>query len=181
MGAIRNLIPVKLFVGTLLSDAKFISDVETRLTGAYGPVDHRSPVIPFTFTNYYAPEMGKSIERVFFSFERLIEADQLAEIKRQTNGFEQEMIPLLKSVKRPVNLDPGYLEQAKVILASTKNFYHRIYLGKGIFGEITMHFQNNGYQFFPWSYPDFQSKDYQEFFLKVRQIYRSQLRTMCIT
>ena len=113
-------------------------------------------------------------------FERLIEADRLPEIKRQTNQLEEELAPLLQSVKRPVNLDPGYIEQAKVILASTKNFYHRIYLGRGIFGEVTMHFKNNTFQFFPWTYPDYQSKDYQEFFLKLRHIYRSQLRTMCI-
>jgi len=124
--------------------------------------------------------MGDIIDRVFFSFERLIEADRLPEIKRQTNQLEEELAPLLQSVKRPVNLDPGYIEQAKVILASTKNFYHRIYLGRGIFGEVTMHFKNNTFQFFPWTYPDYQSKDYQEFFLKLRHIYRSQLRTMCI-
>jgi hypothetical protein len=180
MGTIRNPIPVKLFVGVLVSDAKFIPEIETRLTAAYGPVDHRSPVIPFTFTSYYTSEMGESIERLFFSFERLIEADQLPEIKRQTNRIEEEMAPLQQSVKRPVNLDPGYLEQAKVILASTKNFYHRIYLGNGIFAEVTMHFKNNTYQFFPWTYPDYQSNAYQEFFLKLRQIYRSKLRTMCL-
>lgn len=124
--------------------------------------------------------MGDTIDRMFLSFERLIEADQLPEIKRQTNQLEQEMAPLLPIVKRPVNLDPGYIEHAKVILASTKNFYHRIHLGGGIFGEVTMHFKNNTYHFFPWTYPDYQSRDYQEFFLRIRQIYRSQLRTMCI-
>ena len=181
MGAIRNLIPVKLFIGTLVSDAKFISAVEERLTIEHGAIDHRSPLIPFSFTSYYTPEMGDKINRFFLSFERLIEADQLPEIKRQTNKIEEELMPLLTNVKRPVNLDPGYLEQAKVILASTKNFYHRIYLGKGIFGELTMQYRNNAYQFFPWTYPDYQSKEYQEFFLKLREIYRSQLRTMCIT
>ena len=180
MGTIRNLIPVQLFVGVLVSNAEFISKIETRLTAAYGPIDHRSPIIPFTFTSYYAREMGQSLDRLFFSFERLIEPDQLPEIKKQTNGIEQEMAPLQNSVKRPVNLDPGYLEQAKVIIASTKNFYHRIYLGNGIFGEVTMHFKNNAYEFFPWTYPDYQSKAYQEFFLKLRQIYRSKLRSMCI-
>ncbi len=124
--------------------------------------------------------MGDTIDRMFLSFERLIEADQLPEIKRQTNQLEQEMAALLPIVKRPVNLDPGYIEHAKVILASTKNFYHRIYLGGGIFGEVTMHFKNNTYHFFPWTYPDYQSRDYQEFFLRIRQIYRSQLRSMCI-
>jgi len=184
MGVIRQFVPVKLFIGVLVSNSKFIPEIENRLTAAYGSIDHRSDVIPFDFTDYYEAEMGDLIDRVFFSFERLIEADQLPEIKRQTNQLEDELAPLLRTpntnVKRPVNLDPGYLEQAKVILASTKNFYHRMYLGGGIFGEVTMHFKNNTYQFFPWTYPDYQSKDYQDFFLRMRQILRSQLRTMCI-
>ena len=184
MGAIGQFNPVKLFIGVLVSHKKLMPEAEHRLTAAYGPIDHRSGVIPFDFTDYYEAEMGDIIDRAFFSFERLIEADQLPEIKRQTNQLEGELASLLvqpgTKVNRPVNLDPGYLEQAKVILASTKNFYHRIYLGGGIFGEVTMHFKNNTYQFFPWTYPDYQSKDYQDFFLRMRQIYRSQLKSMCI-
>ncbi len=180
MGSIRSLVPVKLFTGVLVSNAGLLPEVEARLAARYGPIDHRSPVIPFDFTDYYSGEMGGIIDRVLFSFERLIEADRLAEIKRQTNGIEDQMKPLFEGVKRPVNLDPGYVEQAKVILASTKNFYHRIHIGGGIFGEVTMHFRNNTFQFFPWTYPDYQSKGYQEFFLKIRQLYRAQLRGMCI-
>jgi Domain of unknown function (DUF4416) len=180
MGAIRQFTPVKLFAGILMSHTRLLPEIEQRLVAAYGPIDHRSEVLPFDFTDYYESEMGDIIDRVFFSFERLIEADQLPEIKRQTNQLETEMSPAFPSVKRPVNVDPGYIEQAKVILASTKNFYHRMYLGGGVFGEVTMHFKNNTYQFFPWTYPDYQSKDYQEFFLRIRQIYRSQLKTMCI-
>jgi len=151
MAAIRQFNSVKLFIGVLVSNAKLISEVEKRLVAVYGPIDHRSPVIPFDFTNYYEAEMGDVIDRIIFSFERLIEADQLPEIKSQTNRFEEDVAPLYQQVKRPVNLDPGYIEQAKVILASTKNFYHRMYLGNGIFGEVTMHFKNNTYQFFPWT------------------------------
>jgi len=184
MGAIRQFTPVKLFIGILVANSKFVVQVEERLAAAYGPIDHRSETIPFDFTDYYENEMGDLIDRVFFSFERLIEADRLPEIKRQTNQLENELAPLLTTprttVKRPVNLDPGYLEQAKVILASTKNFYHRIYLSGGVFGEVTMHFKNNTYQFFPWTYPDYQSKGYLDFFMRMRQIFRSQLRNMCI-
>jgi uncharacterized protein DUF4416 len=180
MGSVRSFNPVKLFVGVLAADRKLIAPVRERLTALYGSIDHESPVIPFDFTDYYAAEMGELVDRVFFSFERLIDGDQLANIKRQMNDIEEEMKPLLQTVSRPVNLDPGYIEHAKVILASTKNFYHRIYLGNGIFAEVTMHFRNNTFQFFPWTYPDYQSKDYQEFFLRLRQIYRSQLRTMCL-
>ena len=126
MGAVRPFNPVKLFVGVLVSHTRLLPEVELRLTAAFGPIDHRSDVIPFDFTDYYEPEMGEIIDRRLFSFERLIEADQLPEIKRQTNRLEEEMLPLFPAAKRPVNLDPGYVELAKVILASTKNFYHRI-------------------------------------------------------
>jgi len=180
MGSIRSFNPVKLFIGVLVSDRKLIADARDRLTSAYGTIDHESPIIPFDFTDYYTGEMGEVIDRVFFSFERLIQANELADIKIRTNEIESQLQPMMASIKRPVNLDPGYIEHAKVILASTKNFYHRIYLDRGIFAEVTMHFRNNTFQFFPWTYPDYQSKDYQEFFTRIRHIYRSQLRTMCI-
>ena len=134
--------------------------------------------------------MGHVIDRVFFSFENLIEADELfagvllaagglagkiAAIKTKTNRIEDEHRNPSARVKRPVNADPGYVEEAKIVLASTKNFPHRIYLGQGIFGEVELHFENNRYQFQPWTYPDYKSREYQDFFLHVRQIYRAQL------
>src|SRR5262249_23311514 len=112
MGAIRSFTPVKLFVGVLVANNKFLPSVEERLAAAYGAIDHRSGIIPFDFTDYYQADMGDIIDRMFFSFERLIEADRLPEIKRETNQLETELATLLKTpgttVKRPVNLDPGY-------------------------------------------------------------------------
>jgi hypothetical protein len=180
MGSIRNFNPVKLFVGVLVSSESLLDSVEAQLAAKYGPVDYRSPVLPFTFTDYYRHETGDDIHRLFLSFERLIEADTLPEIKRHTNTLETEFAAGNAAVKRPVNLDPGYLEHAKVILASTKNFYHRMYLGGGIFGEVTMHFRNGTFEFFPWTYPDYKSAEYQAFFLELRGIYRRQLRAMCL-
>jgi len=178
MGTIRSFNPVKCFAGILVSDLRLIIAVRDRLVESYGPIDHESRVIRFDFTDYYVAEMGPNIHRIFFSFERLIEADELSAIKHQTNLLEQSFTPI--AVRRPVNIDPGYLENAKVVLASTKNFYHRIYLTRGIFAEVTMHFRNNAFQFFQWTYPDYQSPEYQEFFIQLRQLYRSQLRTMCL-
>ena len=180
MGSIRAFNPVKLFVGVLVSNGELVTAVESQLVAAYGPVDHRSPVLPFTFTDYYRRETGDRILRLFFSFERLIDAGQLAEIKRHTNVLEETFAAAGTTVKRPVNLDPGYLEHAKVILASTKNFYHRMYLSRGIFGEVTMHFRNGAYEFFPWTYPDYKSTEYQSFFLELREVYRQQLRRLCL-
>jgi hypothetical protein len=179
MGSIRAFNPVKLFVGVLVSNENLLGDVESQLSSSYGPVDHRSPVLPFTFTDYYRHETGDQMLRVFLSFELLIDGGQLPEIKRHTNVLEETLAASDKTVKRPVNLDPGYLEHSKVILASTKNFYHRMYLGRGIFGEVTMHFRNNGLEFFPWTYPDYQSEDYRKFFLELRSRYRAQLKSMC--
>jgi hypothetical protein len=180
MGSIRNFNPVKLFVGVLVSSETLIADVESQLAAAYGPIDYRSPVVPFTFTDYYRQETGDQILRIFFSFERLIEAETLAEIKQYTNSLEEAFASRSTTVRRPVNLDPGYIEHAKVILASTKNFYHRMHLARGIFGEVTMHFRNGAYEFFPWTYPDYKSPEYQAFFLELRGIYRKQLRAMCL-
>ena len=180
MGSIRAFNPVKLFVGILVADGHLIAEVESQLCSTYGPVDHRSPVLPFSFTDYYRQETGDQILRIFFSFERLIDAAQLPEIKRDTNALEETFSAGSTTVRRPVNLDPGYIEHAKVVLASTKNFYHRMYLGRGIFGEITMHFRNGGYEFFPWTYPDYKSADYQTFFLELRAAYRQQLRSICV-
>ena len=180
MGSIRTFNPVKLFVGVLVANEDLVAGVESELRARYGDVDYKSPVLPFTFTDYYRQETGDRILRIFFSFERLIEGDQLPEIKCHTNAMEDAFAAAGASVKRPVNLDPGYLEHSKIILASTKNFYHRMYLGRGIFGEVTMHFRNGAYEFFPWTYPDYKSPEYQAFFLELRAIYRNQLRQRCL-
>jgi len=181
MGAIRPPVPVKPFVGILLSDRDALDSVEARLAEVLGPVDHRMAPIPFSFTQYYTREMGPSIKRAFLSFEGLIDGDRLPAVKIQTNNIEAEFSPgpSDRPFLRSVNIDPGYLEQSKVVLASTKNFYHRIYLGGGIFGEVTLHYTQNTFQSFPWTYPDYKTPDYHEFFTTVRRTYRAQLKHMC--
>ncbi len=175
MGTIRSSNPAKLFAGVLFADIGLVGKIEDRLVAEFGPIDHRSERIPFELSTYYAGEMGNVIDRVFFSFEPLIEADQLAAVKTKTNLIEEEHRNPAAEVQRPVNADPGYIEESKVVLASTKNFPHRIYLGQGIFAEVELNFRNNTYQSFPWTYPDYKSREYQEFFLRVRHIFRAQL------
>ena len=178
MGTVRPFEQVKPFAGVLVSDERLLEQVRKRLVKLLGPIDHESEVLPFDFTDYYSEEMGDIIDRIFFSFKNLLDADSLAELKLETNRIETEFQDASGEFPRPVNVDPGYIEQSKVVLTSTKNFYHRTYLGSGIFAEVTMHFKNNTYQFFPWTYPDYKSKDYQEFFLRMRQIYRAQLKSL---
>jgi hypothetical protein len=156
--------PVRLFVLACTPDNSLMAQVKERLAALYGTIDHESRLIP---------------DRMFLSFDRLVEADHLADIKRRLNEFENDLSPP-GDLKPAMTLDCGYIEHAKVVLASTKNLYHRIYLGRGVFGELVMHFKNNTFQFFPWTDPDYQSREYQEFFLKIRHSYRIQLKTMCI-
>ena len=174
MGAIQPFGQVKLFVGLLVADPGILNEVERQLIAEFGPIDHRSDILPFEFTDYYAVEMGDIIDRLFLSFERLIKADDLSALKLATNSLEEDACGATSEIARPINIDPGYIELSKVVLASTKNSYHRICIGNGIFAGVTMQFKNNNYHFFPWTYPDYKSTECQRFFLRVRQIYRSQ-------
>jgi hypothetical protein len=180
MAQIRTPLPVKLFVGVLTSIQPLLPEVEERLVALFGSVDLRSDLVPFDQTHYYDEEMGSPIYRRFFGFERLVGPAELAGIKVQTNDLEADLARRHSGIRRPVNLDPGYLEQSKVVLASTKNFFHRILISGGIYAEVTLHYQGNRWYDFPWTFPDYRSDRYQEFFSSLRGIYRKQLSTMGI-
>lgn len=135
-------------------------------------MDKESEVMDFTFTGYYDKEMGAGIKRQFVSFTRLILPEQLPVIKLLTNKIEQDLA--LKG-KRRVNIDPGYLSLAKVVLATTKDYSHRFYLGQGIYGEVTLTYARGKFSSFPWTYPDYQTQSYQQFFGEIREIYKKQL------
>jgi hypothetical protein len=179
MGTIRQPNDVKLFVGILTSIPELVPEVEARLVAQFGAIDLRCGPFPFDSTHYYDSEMGQSIQRFFLAFTNLIAPAALAGIKITTNEMERSFAKTATTLRRPVNLDPGYLEQAKLVLASTKNFYHRILLADGIYAEVTLHFENGAWQSFPWTFPDFRSGRYNDFFLLTREKYRAQLRASC--
>lgn len=116
--------------------------------------------------------MGAGIKRQFISFTRLIFPEQLPVIKLLTNEMEQD---LSLEGRRRVNIDPGYLSLAKVVLATTKDYSHRLYLGQGIYGEVTLTCAKGRFSSFPWTYPDYQTQAYQQFFKETRDIYKMQL------
>ncbi len=177
MGRIRPPQPVKLFIGTLSSLPQILPAVEDRLAALFGPVDSRSELFAFDFTRYYDDEMGSPICRFFLGFSNLINPDELAGIKVKTNELEAEMAVAFPQVRRPANLDPGYMELSKVILASTKNYCHRIYLSRGIYAEVTLHFERGSWKALPWTFPDFRNGRYDGFLTQLRNIYRFQLKT----
>jgi hypothetical protein len=114
-------------------------------------------------TGYYDETMGTPIDRRFLSFSNLIEPSAISEIKRATNELGSTLASEWTSVRQPVNLDPGYIEQSKIVLASTKNFYHRILLSGGIYAEGTLHFEAGEWRTFPWTFPDFKTGRYNQF------------------
>ncbi len=175
MAQIRSPLPVKLFVGILTSNASLLLEIEEKLTAIFGAIDARSGPFPFDQTHYYDEEMGSPIHRQFLAFATLIDAAEIAGIKVKTNGLESLFAAASSGVRRPVNLDPGYLEQSKVVLASTKNFFHRILIAEGIYAEVTLHYQDGEWKDFPWTFPDYKSDRYRDFFSSLRDLYRQQL------
>jgi len=173
MGSLVKPEPVKLIAGFIYKDEGSLERTQGILCRYFGSIDHQSRPIDFSSTGYYPREMGAGLKKRFVSFSRLIRQDSLARIKILTNKIEKRL-----SCKgcRTVNIDPGYLTSAKLVLASTKDYSHRIYLEKGIFAEITLSFRGKSFLPLDWTYPDYRTAEYIEVFNKIREIYTQQLR-----
>jgi len=172
MGEVREPRPVKVFVGILLALPSALPEVRALLAEQLGPADCESQLLDFSYTDYYEPEMGPDLKRVFLGFHRLAIPDALVDLKLFTNRLEQTFAV---NGKRTVNIDPGYLTAARVVLASTKDFSHRLYLGRGIYGEVTLVYQKKDFQALPWTYPDYRSEGYRQFFRELRTVHIAQL------
>jgi len=169
--------PAKLICGMISGREESFRIGEERLVGRFGPIDLRSPVFPFAGTDYYEKEMGPALKRGFLSFERLVSPDSLSAIKLQTNSLEGEIGDALESGYRVINLDPGILTSSALIMATAKNFAHRVPLSGGIYAHLELLFVKTGVKTLDWTYPDFRSEQYWGFFLEVRKIYLGQLRS----
>jgi hypothetical protein len=176
VGQIQTPRPVKLFVGMLAGRTDHFETARTEMSREFGPIDANSEVIPFNFTDYYTQEMGPNLMRTFVGFERLINPKELVQAKLFTNELEEQISEQLGSQRRLINLDPGYISLAKVVLASTKDYTHRIYLSDGIFAEVTLHYANGRFNGWPWTYPDYKTEMYCMFFQSMRRQYAEALR-----
>lgn len=170
MGEIKKPQKVKLFIGVIISQKSLpiLNDLKENLKKKFGSIDRESGIIPFEITNYYQKETGPQLKKIFFSFKKLINPEKLATIKIWTNNLEKKLAQKYNQFPRPINLDPGYLTLANVILATTKGQAHRIYLGKGIYAEVTLLYQKGKFKNLPWTYLDYRQKSYHSFFLKMR-------------
>lgn len=175
MGYLKKHPPVKLIVGFIFKQGAMLEKAKFILQKSFGQIDFESKTLNFTHTDYYQKEFGKDLKRVFISFKRLISADSLPKIKISTNNIEKK---LSARNCRQINIDAGYLDLAKLILATTKDYRHRIYLSRGVYAEATIFYQDKTFKSWDWTYPDYRSAEYIEIFNRIRQIYAEQIKNI---
>jgi hypothetical protein len=166
VGKIESPKPVKLFAGLITNEPALIEEAGDLLSRKFGAPDIRSDMWDFSFTAYYNKEMGEGLKRKFLAFERLVSIKDTAAIKVFTNKVEERFS---RQGKRRINIDPGYLSIGKLVLLTTKDYYHRIYLGRGIYAEVTLYYKGDSFQPLEWTYPDYKTKEYIDFFNSVRK------------
>ena len=168
---------VKLIIGILAANHQCLHAAIETVTDKFGKTDFVSDVWPFDKTDYYKEQTGNRILRQFVSIERLIDPGKLAKIKHITNRLEQKLAKALAlPLPRPVNLDPGIIEPSKLVLATTKNYSHRIYIGRKMYAEVTLVFDKGRWKPLDYTYADYRQQCYFDFFDKVRTRLVEQLR-----
>lgn len=173
MATFRVHRPVLLITAAFSRHVAALEWAKARCERDWGPAALESPRFEHADTQYYEKTMGPDILKCFFAFERLIDPARLGSCKRQSCSWEDECrVEQGWSEPRPLNLDPGYLTEAKLVLASTKDRDHRLYLGDGVFAEQTLYFQHGAWRPREWTYPDYRRADYHQFFLQCRDYLR---------
>ena len=165
--------PAKLVIGFFLREKSLGTAVVEKLVERYGDADIVSEWMPFDQTTYYEPELGAPLYRRMMAFEILIRQSELTAVKLFTNEIETQYAD---NGKRVVNIDPGYLLLERFVLATGKNFAHRIYIGKGIYADLTLLFRKGRFESLPWSFPDYAGDRIQAFLMNVRDKYTVDLR-----
>lgn len=156
MGTVKTPKPVQFFTSIIFGDEIPLFDAREGLRTAIGNFQEETAFMLFSQTDYYEREMGGNLSRIFILFEPLFQRDMLPDIKLKTNDIE--LVLALKG-KRMVNIDPGYISLENIVLATTKGYAHRIYVGSGIYGDLTLTFSAGTYNPLGWTYPDYGSKE----------------------
>ncbi len=177
MGTPLQPLGVKIFTAVMYKSSFDPEPVLRKLDDRFGKRECVYGPIPFSWSDYYKSEMGDILLKIYIGYETLIERQELPSIKLFTNSIEDEFAI---NNMRVVNIDPGYLSRDKVVLATTKDFYHRLYLGEGIYGEVTLHYKRGQYRFFSWTYPDYRQEAIYKFFEKSRASLVMQLRNQLV-
>lgn len=173
MSAPRKADDARLISSLFSPEKERIDTVIEELTEMFGPAARISPWLLFDRTRYYAREMGWPLHRRFITFERLIRPDEIADIKLGTNVLEMKH---LEDGRRRINIDPGYISLERLVLATGKNYTHRIYLSNGIYADLTLVFHRGSFRPLDWTYKDYSDPAAIEFFNSERERYKRQLR-----
>lgn len=167
-------LPVKFICGFIYSSEATYLKVRKIFERKFAKIDLESPCFDFTFTHYYEREMGSPLYRRFVSFEKLRDAAEFVSIKLFCIKIEKKFA---NGMNRTINIDPGYINDAKLVLTTTKDYSHRIYVGEGIFEEVTLYYKDSGFKDFETTYPDYKTPEYKKIFLSVRDKYREQIKS----
>jgi Domain of unknown function (DUF4416) len=165
--------PGKLVIGLLMKDRTLFEPLAEKLIAKYGTSDIISSWMCFDYTAYYESELGSPLYRRLMAFETLIDQQALATVKLATNRLEQEYA---QNLRRRVNIDPGYLLYERFVLASGKNFSHRIYIGHCIYADLTLIYRKGAFETLPWTYPDYADQPIRSFLERVRNKYAVDLK-----
>ena len=165
--------PAKLVIGFFLKEKNLVVPVVKALVKKFGSVDIVSPWFPFNFTTYYEAEMEAPLFRRMLAFETMIKQSALSDIKLTTNDLELEYS---KNSKRMINLDPGYMLRERFVLATGKNYSHRIYIGKRIYADLTLIYIKGRFRKLQWTYPDYAEQNMLTYLERVRNKYVIDLR-----
>ncbi|MGH7491375.1 MAG: DUF4416 family protein [bacterium] len=174
MSTIKPHAPVALFVAALYSPVFSDARAAELIYEDFG-----KPLLPglffdFTFSSYYEEEMGRNLRKAFFLLDLLIDPSQLPAWKLRAMELEKQRAA---AGKRTINLDPGYLDAPKLVLATAKNFAHRIYLGLGVYADVQLYVKNGLFQTNPWTYPDYQLPAHLHFFAQGRKLYMEKIKS----
>ena len=162
----------KLFANIITASGELALSAEVALVKKYGDIDFKTAKIPFAHTEYYGG-MGRELFRIFLSFRKLVRREDIVAIKLFANRLEKR---ISEKGKRAINIDPGYLTLSNVYLASCKEYFHRAYLRDGVYLENEYRFVARRYEPWDWTYPDYRSREYLDFFHGVRRLYAQQLK-----
>ncbi|MGQ9602625.1 MAG: DUF4416 family protein [bacterium] len=167
-------VSIKIFCG-LIGEKQALTKVDAILCEHFGKIDLQSEIIRFDVTDYYAEEMGKDLYRKWIGFGGLRQRGFLPLAKHIATLVENDLRVM---GRRTVNIDPGYVDNAQVVLATRKNYAHRIYIGMGYFAEVALIFRNGQFRTLEWTYPDYRSDEALRFFTKAREIYRREVASV---
>ncbi len=174
MSTIKTPVPVSLFVAALYAPTFSDAAVSELIAEHFGNALLPGPVFDFNFSDYYDAEMGPNLRKAFFMLDRLLDPVELPEWKLRAMALEEQHA---REGKRTINLDPGYLEAPKFVLATAKNFTHRIYIGRGVYADVQLYMRDGKFQTNPWTYPDYKLPEHLSFFEQARSKYFEKIRT----